>query len=201
MPAPIHKRFEFDITKRELNMKNILKLFIIFAKIGSVAFGGGYVILPLLKREFAEKRNWVTEDEIMDYFAVAQCTPGVIAVNSATFIGRKRAGILGAISATLGVVFPSMIIMTILALFLQNFAEYTLVNYALTGIRACVCALILSTIIGLIKKSVVDKISCAVAVIVFLGMCIFDISPIVYVLVAGALGILIKLKKRGRCNK
>lgn len=182
-------------------MKNILKLFLIFAKIGSVAFGGGYVILPLLKREFSEKRGWVTEDEIMDYFAVAQCTPGVIAVNSATFIGRKQAGIPGAISATLGVVFPSLIIITILALFLQNFAELTLVKYALTGIRACVCALIANTLLSLAKKSIVDKISCAIAVVVFAVMCIFDISPIIFVVCAGALGILIKLKKRGAEGK
>ena len=182
-------------------MKNILKLFVIFAKIGAVAFGGGYVILPLLKREFAEKRDWVTEEEIMDYFAVAQCTPGVIAVNSATFIGRKKAGILGAISATLGVVFPSLIIITILALFLQNFAEYTMVKYALTGIRACVCALILTAILGLVKKSVKDVVTGAIAIVVFLAMCFFDVSPIVYVLCAGVLGIVIKLRKRGSENK
>lgn len=179
-------------------MKKILSLFVIFAKIGAVAFGGGYVILPLLKREFAEKRDWVTEDEIMDYFAVAQCTPGVIAVNSATFIGRKKAGILGGISATLGVIFPSLIIISVLALFLQNFAEITLVKYALTGIRACVCALILSTVAGLIKKSVVDKITGAVAIVVFLLMCIFDISPVIFVISAGVFGILLNvLKKRG----
>ena len=182
-------------------MKNILKLFLIFAKIGSVAFGGGYVILPLLKREFSEKRNWVTEEEIMDYFAVAQCTPGVIAVNSATFIGRKHAGILGAISATLGVVFPSLVIITVLALFLRNFAEYTIVKYALNGIRACVCALILSAVIGLVKKSIIDKITCAISIIVFISMCFFDVSPIVYVICAGVLGVLINLRKRGKETK
>ena len=179
-------------------MKKILNLFVIFAKIGAVAFGGGYVILPLLKREFAEKRDWVTEDEIMDYFAIAQCTPGVIAVNSATFIGRKQAGVLGAISATLGVIFPSLIIITILALFLQNFAEITLVKYALLGIRASVCALILSMLIGLIKKSVVDKITGAIAILVFVLMCAFDISPIIFVISAGVFGVALSLfRKRG----
>lgn len=179
-------------------MKKILNLFVIFAKIGAVAFGGGYVILPLLKREFAEKRDWVTEDEIMDYFAIAQCTPGVIAVNSATFIGRKQAGVSGAISATLGVVFPSLVIITVLAFFLQNFAEIILVKYALTAIRACVCALILSTILSLIKKSVVDKISGAIAISVFILMCLFDISPVIFVISAGVLGIVLNvIKKRG----
>lgn len=179
-------------------MKKILNLFIIFAKIGAVAFGGGYVILPLLKREFAEKRDWVTEDEIMDYFAIAQCTPGVIAVNSATFIGRKQAGTIGAVFATVGVVLPSLVIITVLALFLQNFAEITLVNYALKAIRACVCALILSTLISLIKKSVVDKISGAVAILVFVLMCVFDISPVIFVISAGVFGVVLSIiKKRG----
>lgn len=178
-------------------MKKIVELFLIFAKIGAVAFGGGYVILPLLKREFVEKRGWVTESEIMDYFAVAQCTPGVIAVNSSTFIGRKHAGICGAIAATLGVVFPSLVIISVLALFLSNFAEITLVKHALTGIRACVCALILSALTGLAKKSVVDKISFFTALIVFIAMCIFDISPIVFVVGAGVLGIIVRLLKRG----
>jgi len=178
-------------------MKNILKLFVIFAKIGSVAFGAGYVMLPLLRREFAEKRDWVTEEEIMDYFAVAQCTPGVIAVNSATFIGRKQAGIAGAISATLGVIFPSLMIITVIAMFLKNFAEIQLVSYALTGIRACVCAMIVSTLIGLAKKSIIDKISLLIALFVFIIMCIFDISPIIFVVCAGILGILVNLVKRG----
>ncbi|MBE7039686.1 MAG: chromate transporter [Ruminococcaceae bacterium] len=179
-------------------MKKLLNLFFIFAKIGVVAFGGGYVILPLLKREFAEKRSWVTEEEIMDYFAISQCTPGVIAVNAATFIGRNQAGILGAVCATLGVVLPSLIIISVLALFLQNFAEITMVKHALLGIRACVCALILSTLVSLVKKSVVDKISCTIAVVVFLLMCIFDISPVVFVISAGCLGIITTmLKKRG----
>ncbi|MBE7027591.1 MAG: chromate transporter [Ruminococcaceae bacterium] len=179
-------------------MKKLLNLFFIFAKIGVVAFGGGYVILPLLKREFAEKRSWVTEEEIMDYFAISQCTPGVIAVNSATFIGRRNAGTLGAIFATLGVVFPSLIIISVLALFLQNFAEITMVKYALSGIRACVCALILSTVISLVKKSVIDKISCTIAIVVFLLMCMFDISPIIFVISAGVLGVVVSvLRKRG----
>ena len=182
-------------------MKNIIKLFFIFAKIGLFAFGGGYVILPLLKREFSEKRGWVTEDEIMDYFAVAQCTPGVIAVNSATFIGRKQNGVIGAISATLGVVFPSVIIITIVAMFLQNFAEITLVKYALLGIRACVCALILNAVISLIKKSIIDKISALFAIVTFVIMCIFDVSPIIFVILAGVLGIVLNLKKRGAMNK
>ncbi|MBR2500149.1 MAG: chromate transporter [Clostridia bacterium] len=178
-------------------MKNLIKLFLIFAKIGLFAFGGGYVMLPLLKREFAENRDWVTEDEILDYFAVSQCTPGVIAVNSATFIGRKRGGVSGALSATLGVVFPSVIIITIIAMFLKNFAELTLVSYALKGIRACVCAIIANMVFELSKKTIKDTFSFIISVCVFLLMVFFNISPIVFIVLASIFGILINLKKRG----
>lgn len=178
-------------------MKNICKLFLIFAKIGLFAFGGGYVILPMLKSEFVEKNGWVTEEDIMDYFAIAQCTPGVIAVNSATFIGRKKAGFFGALAATLGVVFPSVIIISIIALFLNNFAEITLVKYALQGIRACVCGIILSALWDLSKKTIKDKLSFFISVVVFLAMIIFDISPIIFVICSAVLGIIVKTSKRG----
>lgn len=178
-------------------MKKLINLFLIFAKIGLFAFGGGYVILPMLKREFAEKRDYVTEEEIMDYFAISQCTPGVIAVNSATFIGRKQGGVFGAAACTLGVVLPSVIIITFIALFLKNFAEISYVQYALKGIRACVCAIIANVIVDLSKKTIKDKLSFCISILVFLLMCIFDISPIIFVVSAGVFGVLVKIGKRG----
>ena len=95
-------------------MKLLFELFFVFAKIGVMTFGGGYAMLPILQREIVEKKKWTTDEELMDYFAVGQCTPGVIAVNTATFIGQKMKGILGGIVATLGVVFPSLLIISIL---------------------------------------------------------------------------------------
>lgn len=170
-------------------MKKSLELFLIFAKIGAFTFGGGYAILPMLRHEFIEKRHWVDNDEIMDYFAVAQCTPGVIAVNSATLIGRKINGISGGIFATLGVVFPSVVIISLIAMFLKSFAGMPLVSRAFSGIRACVCALILSVISGLFKKSVVDKLTLFIAVAVFLVMIFLKVSPVICVVCAALVGI------------
>ena len=119
-------------------MNKLLDLFFTFARIGGLTFGGGYAMLPMLQKEVVEKRKWATEEEIMDYYAIGQCTPGIIAVNTATFVGQSTAGIAGGIFATLGVVFPSLIIITLIAAFLQNFAELAVVQYAFSGIRVCV---------------------------------------------------------------
>ena len=133
-------------------MGNLLNLFLIFAKIGVTTFGGGYAMLPVLQREIVEKRGWATDEELMDYFAIGQCTPGIIAVNTATFIGQKQSGIAGGIMATLGVVSPSILIITLIALFLNNFADIEWIRHAFSGIRVCVCLLILNAVIKLGKK-------------------------------------------------
>ena len=133
-------------------MNEYLDLFLTFARIGGLTFGGGYAMLPMLQREVVEKRGWATEGELMDYYAIGQCTPGIIAVNTATFIGHKNKGILGGIIATLGVVFPSLVIITIIAAFISNFAELAVVQNAFAGIRVCVCVLILNAVIKLWKK-------------------------------------------------
>ena len=104
-------------------MKELLSMFWVFARMGAVTFGGGYAMLPIIQREIVEKRKWATEEEVMDYYAIGQCTPGIIAVNTSTFIGYKRAGVLGGIFATLGFVAPSLVIITIIAACLQNFAD------------------------------------------------------------------------------
>ena len=119
-------------------MNPYLDLYLTFARIGVCTFGGGYAMLPILQREVVENRHWATEDELMDYYAIGQCTPGIIAVNTATFVGQKTAGIAGGIIATLGVVFPSLIIITIIAAFIQNFSDLAIVqndvmDYAYNG--------------------------------------------------------------------
>lgn len=171
-------------------MKNIyLDLFLTFARIGGLTFGGGYAMLPMLQSEVVEKRGWATEDELADYYAIGQCTPGIIAVNTATFIGHKQKGILGGIIATLGVVFPSLIIITIIAAFLQNFADYAVVKNAFAGVRVCVCVLVLNAIRKLWKKSIVDTFCLVIFLAAVLISVIFDISPIWIVIGAGILGV------------
>ena len=137
-------------------------LFLTFAKMGVMTFGGGYAMLPILQREVVEKKGWATEEELSDYFAVGQCTPGIIAVNTATFIGYKEAGIPGGILATLGVVFPSIVIITLIAAFLSNFADIPVVRHALGGVNAAVVALIAASVIKLGKSTLKNTPSVAI---------------------------------------
>ena len=176
-------------------MKLLLTLFLIFARIGGFTFGGGYAMLPMLQKEVGEKYGWATQEELMDYYAIGQCTPGVIAVNTATFIGYKIKGIPGAIFATLGVVSPSLVIVSVIAAFISNFQDLQVVQHAFAGIRAAVVALIISAVIKIGKKSLVDIFT----VIIFLavaGLSFFtDISPILFVVTAGVRGLVINLAK------
>lgn len=128
----------------------------------------------------------------MDWYAIGQCTPGVIAVNTATFVGQKQKGVLGGIVATLGVVFPSLVIITIIAAFIRNFADLPAVQNAFAGIRACVCVLILNAVVKLWKKSVVDWKAFLIFAVVFLGSVFLDLSPVLYVLAAALAGVVIK---------
>jgi len=173
-------------------MNKFLDLFLTFARIGGLTFGGGYAMLPILQREVVDKRGWATEEELMDYYAIGQCTPGVIAVNTATFIGQKTSGILGGIIATLGVVSPSLVIISVIAAFIQNFADLAVVQNAFAGIRVCVCVLIFNAVVKLWKKSVVDRPALIIFLAVFLGSALTDLSPIVFVLLAAIAGIIIK---------
>ena len=173
-------------------MKKTWELFTTFAKIGAFTFGGGYAMLSLLQREIVDKHKWATEEELLDYYAIAQCTPGVIAVNTATFVGAKRAGIRGGICATLGVLLPSIIIITIIAAFINHFLEYEIVQHILGGIRVAVAVLIINSVITMSKKSIVDVICVAIAIVSFLLSLIFSLSPILIVLAASALGLILK---------
>ena len=182
-------------------MKELLDMFFTFARIGGLTFGGGYAMLPMLQKEVVEKRGWATEDELMDYYAVGQCTPGVIAVNTATFIGAKQKGILGSIFATAGVISPSIVIIGIIAAFIRNFAELAAVKNAFAGIRVCVWVLIFNAVSKLYKKAVIDLPTTVIFVLVFLGSVLFDVSPAVYVVLAGTAGILLKNFSAGKGGK
>ncbi len=177
-------------------MKELLLLFVVFAKIGGFTFGGGYAMLPILQREVVDKRQWATQEELMDYFAIGQCTPGIIAVNTATFIGYKRKGVLGAIFATLGVVAPSVVIITVIAAFIRNFQHIEAVQWAFEGIRAAVVALILSAVIKLGKKSLVDVATVVIFLVVAVLSAVTDLSPAMFVVAAGLCGLLLKGGKK-----
>ncbi|MCR5825941.1 MAG: chromate transporter [Oscillospiraceae bacterium] len=173
--------------------KQLLELFFAFAKVGVMTFGGGYAMLPILQREIVENKGWATEEELADYFAIGQCTPGVIAVNTATFIGRKKDGILGGVVATLGVVFPSIVIISLLAGVISRFAELSWVKNAFAGVRVCVCVLIANAVWKLGKKSIVDKWAAAIFAVIAVGAIFTELSPVVFVLVAGVCGVVLRV--------
>ena len=173
-------------------MKLLLEMFLAFAKVGIMTFGGGYAMLPILQREIVENKHWATEEELMDYFAIGQCTPGVIAVNTATFIGHKYKGVLGGVFATLGVVFPSIVIITLLAGVIDAFSHVVWVQHAFGGIRVCVCVLILNAIVKLLQKAVVDLPTFLIFLAVTAGALFLNISSVIFVLLAAAIGILLK---------
>ncbi len=177
------------VQKRHLPI--YLDLFLTFAGVGVSTFGGGYAMLPILQREICDKRGWATEEELMDYYAIGQCTPGVIAVNTATFVGYKKAGVLGGICATLGVIFPSIVIICVISAFLKSFAKSAWAIHAFNGIRAAVCVLILDAVVRMGKKSLIDKFCIALFLAILVCSLMTSLSPILYVLLAGALGVLV----------
>lgn len=183
-------------------MKELLDLFLTFARVGGLTFGGGYAMLPILQREVVEKKRWATDEELADYYAIGQCTPGVIAVNTATFIGYNRRGVAGGVIATLGVVFPSLVIITLLAALISNFADLAVVKNAFAGIRVCVCVLIFNAVLKLLKSSVIDAATCVIFVLVTLFACLTDLSPVIFVLASAVCGIVISvIKQRGGAKK
>ena len=194
-------------------MNILVSLFLTFARIGVCTFGGGYAMLPILQRELVENKKWATETELADYYAVGQCTPGIIAVNTATFVGRSQAGIAGGVVATLGLVFPSLVIIMVIAAFLQNFMHLEFVIHAFNGVRAGVVALILSSVIKLFKNAVMDwptRVIYAVVLILAGYGALFSLpqgalgaalgvlsSPVFLVIAAGAAGLGVRWAKGG----
>ncbi|MBN1777953.1 MAG: chromate transporter [Clostridiales bacterium] len=165
-------------------------MFSTFFLIGSITFGGGYAVLPILMREIVEKRKWITEDEMLDYFAVSQATPGVICVNISTFMGYRRKGFPGAVAATVGVVLPSLIIITAIAAVLSNFSDIPWVQHAFAGIRIAVSALIASTVWNLARKNARTLLKAAIAVLGFVTVALLHFSPIYVSLAFAAFGAL-----------
>ena len=178
-------------------MKLLFSLFATFFRIGLFTFGGGYSMLPMLKREVVEKNKWTDEEELLNCFAVGQCTPGIIAVNTATFIGYKKRGIIGAVCATLGMIMPSLIIITVIAALLSNFAGYEAVRHAFVGIRAAVSALVAAAIIKMAKSSVKNVLQIIVCIISFIIVAVFGFSPVWVVVGSALFGIFFMKEKDG----
>ena len=174
-------------------MKELIDIFFTSARVGAMTFGGGYAMLPILQKEVVEKKKWNTEEEILDYYALSQCLPGIIMVNTLVFVGQKKKGKIGAFASALGAVTPSFIIITIIATLLTAFADVPAVQSAFAGIRVCVCVLIFNSILKLWKSSVVDKKCLALFIIIAIGSLVVDITPIAFVLGAAVVGILIKV--------
>ena len=173
-------------------MKEIWELFWTFAKMGVMTFGGGMAMLPILQREVVENKHWATEEELTDYYAIGQCTPGIIAVNTATFVGQKCGGLGGGVVATLGVVFPSLVIISVLAGLITNFSHLSPVQNAFAGIQVCVCVLIFNAVVKLLKKSVVDKRTAGIFLVVLAGGVMLNLSPVWFVIASALAGILLK---------
>ena len=176
-------------------MKELLVLFLTFAKVGVMTFGGGYAMLPILQREVVENKGWATDEELTDYFAIGQCTPGVIAVNTA------QRGIAGGIVATLGVVFPSLVIISALAGVIAAFSHLTWVAHAFAGVRVCVCVLIFNAVLKLMKSSMKDTWGIAIFAVIFVLSILTNLSPVIYVVAAALAGVLIQSLKAGGAKK
>jgi len=176
--------------------KELLKLYFAFFRIGAFTFGGGYAMLPMLEKELVDKYKWVTLEEIMDYFAIGQCTPGVIAVNTATFIGYKQKGIIGGIVATLGVITPSVIIISLIATILTAIYDMPVVKHAFSGIGVAVCAVLIQAVLKLGKSGLKDVFTWILAIAAFVLSLFFDFSTILIIAVAAIAAIVYRKVNR-----
>jgi len=168
-------------------MRVLWELFLSFAKVGAFTFGGGYAMLPIIQKEAVERRGWLRDEEVADYFAVAQCLPGIISVNTATFIGHQVKGKAGSAAACLGLVMPSFVFITLIAATLQNFLQYPLVQRALFGVQIVVCALIAQAVITMWKAAVKDLFGLGVY-LVTLALALFASHIPIAALVVAAVG-------------
>lgn len=181
--------------------KRYLQLFLTFLRIGAFTFGGGYAMIPLISREVVEKHKWISDDDILDIFAIAESTPGPIAINSATFVGYKTAGTLGAFFATLGVVLPSFCIILAISFVLRQFSSLKVVKYAFYGIRAGVLALLAKAWWTMYKKTPKNVISYVIAVLSFLIVAIFNINVLYVLIGCAAVGLVSSLLASRRIKK
>ncbi|MCL2664708.1 MAG: chromate transporter [Defluviitaleaceae bacterium] len=177
-------------------MKDFFSIFINFAMIGTLTIGGGYTMLPLLQKTVADKLRWVTEEEITDFYAIAQCLPGIIAVNTAMLIGHRHKKIPGMVAAALGIIFPSLIFILAIAIFINRFMEYEIVRSAFNGIRAAVIAIVVHAVIRMLQSGVKDFFAAAIFVTVLAVFIFFSVSPVWPLLTGAACGIALKKIKR-----
>lgn len=187
------------LNKAEKYMKNndnkiLSELFGSFFRIGILTFGGGLTMLPMLKYEIVQKKKWCSEEQLLDCYAVGQCTPGIIAVNTATYVGYLKAGIPGAIWATTGIVSPSILIITLIASFLRQFIDNIWIQHALVGIRGIVCALMFQTVINLAKKSLIHPLCILICIGAFLLTFFTNIPTILIVILSAIVGNLLAVK-------
>ncbi len=178
------------------NKVPLSSLFISFFSVGAITFGGGYAMLPFLESEICDKKKWINSNELFDFYAIGQCTPGVIAINVATYIGYNKRGVLGAIFASIGVIAPSIIIITIISSLFINFQNNEYVISAISGIKVVVCAIMSHTIYKLIKKSIVDKTTFVLFLLALLLIFVFSINIIILILSSIVIGIIVKKVKR-----
>ncbi len=171
----------------------IFSLFMTFLRIGAFTFGGGYAMIPLIQKEVVDNKKWITDDDILDIIAIAESTPGPIAINSATFIGYKICGVLGAAAATLGVVLPSFIVISAISLVLRQFESLTLVQYAFNGIRAGVIALIIKALISMAKKCPKGVVSYIVIAFSFIAATLIDINLLLIIIACAVIGLVSSL--------
>lgn len=182
-------------------IKTIMTLFLTFLKIGAFTFGGGYAMIPFIQREIAEKRKWITDDEILDIIAIAESTPGPIAINSATFVGYKVCGFWGSFFSTLGIVIPSFVIIILISFVLREFEQLKIVQYAFNGIRAGVLALIIKALWTMYKKSPKNVISYIIAAGAFIAAAIFDVNVLIIIITAAVMGLVYSMVIAGRIEK
>lgn len=177
-------------------IKDLLELYVTFFKIGSITFGGGLAMLPILERELIDKKGWTTSEELLDYYAIAQSTPGIIAVNVATFVGHKKKNVPGAIAATFGMVSPSLVIIMCIAMFVSNFMEIHWVQNALKGINVSVAALLTYSVFTLIKKTVKNWWAAILFLLAFGSVYFFNFHSVAVILSGALCGIVIHVLKR-----
>ena len=177
-------------------IKNLLNLYFSFAKIGTFTIGGGLAMMPMMQAELIEKRKWITDEELIDYYAVGQSTPGIVAVNVATFVGYKQMGIIGGIFATLGMVTPSLVIIMILAGLINSINDFPVVKKALKGINVAVAALLTSTIINFMKKTIKKFTNAIFMLISFLLVFVLKLPSFWIILFALLIGVVLTYKEK-----
>lgn len=186
---------------RKTYFKRLLSLFLTFLKIGAFTFGGGYAMIPLIQKDISEKKKWISDDDILDIVAIAESTPGPIAINSATFVGYKVCGFFGALLSTLGVVLPSFLVILVIASVLREFQDYRAVRYAFFGIRTGVLALIVKALISMYKQCKKNITSYIVIAAAFISVALFDVNVLIVIIGCAVFGLASSMVAERRMKK